>query len=297
MTDLPEVSPRAARLLLRREPFDVGRSQRLSRQRRAGSGGHVCFGRLGRNRHRGRLAGREGSTSTIRSACCRRTAIRPRLADDRIGYFVTAMKDYSHKVDEDRFVRYINRWDLQKADPSAELSPPKKPIVFWIEKTIPYKYPQADPRGNFGVEQGVREGRFRQCHRGPPAARQRRLGPGRHQLQHVPLDHFERRHSRWARRGPIPLTGQILNASVIFDADFLQFWKTEYEDVHAPGNRRPDRRPARPQVVSRKSGTPRPQCCSTLRTVDGESREMAFGTAVLAARAGGRFRQAEQDGW
>ena len=42
---------------------------------------------------------------------------RPRLADDRIGYFVTALKDYSHKVDDDRFIRYINRWDLQKADP------------------------------------------------------------------------------------------------------------------------------------------------------------------------------------
>ena len=65
---------------------------------------------------------------------------RPRLADDRIGYFVTAIKDYSHKIDDDRFVRYINRWDLQKADPSAEQSPPKKPIVFWIEKTVPYKF-------------------------------------------------------------------------------------------------------------------------------------------------------------
>lgn len=65
---------------------------------------------------------------------------RPRLADDRIGYFVTAIKDYSHKIDDDRFVRYINRWDLQKADPSAEQSPPKKPIVFWIEKTVPYQF-------------------------------------------------------------------------------------------------------------------------------------------------------------
>ena len=32
------------------------------------------------------------------------------------------------------------RWDLQKADPSAEQSPPKKPIVFWIEKTVPFKF-------------------------------------------------------------------------------------------------------------------------------------------------------------
>ena len=65
---------------------------------------------------------------------------RPRLADDRVGYFLTVLKDYSNKVDEDRFVRYINRWDLVKADPSLEVSPPKKPIVFWIEKSIPFRF-------------------------------------------------------------------------------------------------------------------------------------------------------------
>ena len=48
---------------------------------------------------------------------------RPRLADNRVGYFVTALKDFSQNVDEDRFVRYINRWQLEKADPSAPISP------------------------------------------------------------------------------------------------------------------------------------------------------------------------------
>ncbi|MFM7136702.1 MAG: DUF5117 domain-containing protein, partial [Planctomycetota bacterium] len=38
---------------------------------------------------------------------------RPRLADDRVGYFVTALKDFSQQVDEDRFVRYVNRWHLE----------------------------------------------------------------------------------------------------------------------------------------------------------------------------------------
>src|SRR5690606_19848041 len=68
------------------------------------------------------------------------TGYQPRLADDRVGYFLTVIKDYSKQGDEDRFVRYINRWDLQKADPSAELSPPKQPIIFWLEKTVPFKY-------------------------------------------------------------------------------------------------------------------------------------------------------------
>ncbi len=68
------------------------------------------------------------------------TGYQPRLADDRVGYFLTAVKDYSRKGQDDRFVRYINRWDLKKADPSAEMSPPAKPIIFWLEKTIPYAY-------------------------------------------------------------------------------------------------------------------------------------------------------------
>ena len=68
------------------------------------------------------------------------SSYRPRLADDRVGYFVTALKDFSQKADKDRFVRYINRWHLEKADPSAAVSPPRKPIVFWIEKTVPFRY-------------------------------------------------------------------------------------------------------------------------------------------------------------
>ena len=68
------------------------------------------------------------------------TSYKPRLADDRIGYFLTAVKDFPKAEEEDRFVRYINRWHLEKSDPSAEKSPPKEPIRFYLEKTIPFKY-------------------------------------------------------------------------------------------------------------------------------------------------------------
>ena len=68
------------------------------------------------------------------------TSYRPRLADDRVGYFVVAQKNFSKKDLDDRFVRYITRWNLEKADPEAEMSTPKQPIIFWLEKTIPFKY-------------------------------------------------------------------------------------------------------------------------------------------------------------
>ena len=121
------------------------------------------------------------------------TGYQPRLADDRVGHFLTVIKDFSKTGGDDQFVRYVNRWDLRKAEPSAEVSPPATPIIFWIEKTVPFKYRGGGARGDSGVEQGVRAGGVRQRHRGPPAARRRHLGPRGHQLQHLPLDHLQRR--------------------------------------------------------------------------------------------------------
>lgn len=63
-----------------------------------------------------------------------------RAADDRVGYFLTALKDFSRDSADSFFVRYINRWKLEKQDPGAPLSPPKEPIVFYIDRTIPEEY-------------------------------------------------------------------------------------------------------------------------------------------------------------
>ena len=68
------------------------------------------------------------------------TGFRPRLADDRVGHFVNAVEDYSNDNRYSATKRYVNRWHLEKQNPSAALSPPKQPIVFWLENTIPVKY-------------------------------------------------------------------------------------------------------------------------------------------------------------
>lgn len=57
----------------------------------------------------------------------------PRLADDRVGYFITAYQDFSSDQRNDPFVRYINRWDLEKQDPLAPLSPPKNQLYFGLK--------------------------------------------------------------------------------------------------------------------------------------------------------------------
>ncbi|HKD35166.1 MAG TPA: DUF5117 domain-containing protein, partial [Pirellulales bacterium] len=159
---------------------------------------------------------------------------RPRLADDRVGYFVTAMKDYSHKVDEDRFVRYITRWDLQKSEPAAEQSPPKKAIVFWIEKTVPFKFRKPIRDGILEWNKAFEKAGFLNAIE------------VRQQPDNADWDAEDVNYNtfRWITSsakfamGPSrvnPLNGQILNASIIFDADFLQFWKQEYETFTPSG--------------------------------------------------------------
>ena len=36
----------------------------------------------------------------------------------------------------------IHRWNLVKKDPTAAVSEPVEPIVFWVENTTPYEYRQ-----------------------------------------------------------------------------------------------------------------------------------------------------------
>ncbi|MFQ5701507.1 MAG: zinc-dependent metalloprotease [Acidobacteriota bacterium] len=67
----------------------------------------------------------------------------PRIADDRVGHFLTLYKDFSDDKRESPYVRYITRWNLRKRDPEAELSRPVQPITYWLENSIPVKYRKA----------------------------------------------------------------------------------------------------------------------------------------------------------
>src|SRR6266404_4701584 len=68
------------------------------------------------------------------------TGYKPRLADDRVGFFLNVQQDFTSDHPSSPYVRYIHRWQLEKSDPAAALSPPKQPIVFWLENTIPLEY-------------------------------------------------------------------------------------------------------------------------------------------------------------
>ena len=219
---------------------------------------------------------------------------KPRLADARVGYFVTALKDFSQNVDEDRFVRYINRWNLEKADASAALSPPKKPIVFWIEKTVPFKYRQP-------IREGIEAWNEAFTKAGFASAIEVRQQPD---ITDWDPEDVNYNTFRWITAGAgfamgpsrvNPRTGQILDADIIFDGDFLQFWRTEYETFT-------------PQSVALLTGgtgailsgdshlrVTHGHCCSGCSLFDGHARETALAATALAASGDGPLSEEQKE--
>jgi hypothetical protein len=156
---------------------------------------------------------------------------RSRLAHERVGYFITAYQDLSNDEQRDPFVRYINRWHLEKQDPSAALSPPKKPIVFWIDNAVPLEYRDAIAQGVLMWNKAFEKAGFKD-------AIQVRQMP-----DDATWDPADIRYNtiRWINTvdgyfalGPSrvnPMTGEILDADILVDASFVRALKSEYPQI------------------------------------------------------------------
>ncbi len=73
--------------------------------------------------------------------------MRPRAADARLGHFTQTQWDFSDDLARSPIVRHVNRWRLDKKDPAADVSEPVKPLVYWLDRTIPLKYRDAISAG------------------------------------------------------------------------------------------------------------------------------------------------------
>jgi len=61
----------------------------------------------------------------------------PRAYDPRSGFFAIQYMDFSTPVDESIQKRFIERWRLEKRDPTAAVSAPVKPIVYYVDSATP----------------------------------------------------------------------------------------------------------------------------------------------------------------
>lgn len=62
---------------------------------------------------------------------------QPRRFDPRSGYGVVTFVDYSAPIEDSLEKRFLPRHRLQKKDPSAKLSDPVKPIVYYVDRGAP----------------------------------------------------------------------------------------------------------------------------------------------------------------
>ena len=160
--------------------------------------------------------------------------MRPRYADDRVGYFIAAMMNFSRDTSESFFVRYVNRWRLEKKDPAAAVSDPVKPITYYLDRTIPEEWRPYVRAGMLEWNKAFEAIGYRNAI----------------QVLDAPDDTLwsaeDARYStvRWMANfgstyaiGPSdvdPRSGEILNADILIAASWIQAWQGEYHEYSGP---------------------------------------------------------------
>nr|MBA3727240.1 DUF5117 domain-containing protein [Armatimonadota bacterium] len=158
----------------------------------------------------------------------------PRIADPRVGYFTQDFFDHSKLMELDKTTRYINRWNLEKKDPNAGMSEPVKPIVWYIDDSVPEKYRKACAEGILRWNKAFEKVGYKN-------AVQVKMKP-----KDADWDHADMRFNvlrviqsedagyavAWFRTDPF--TGEIVNAGISLDASMISFAGQEYTWLTAP---------------------------------------------------------------
>ena len=171
---------------------------------------------------------RRGVTVVIHYSLAKRpsSGYRPRMADQRVGHFISATKDFGKKG-SDKFVRRINRWRLEKSNPRAKLSPPKRQLVWWVENNVPHEYRPY-------VEEGILEWNKAFEKIGFRNAIGVRWQNERDEFDPEDINYCTFRWITTSRTYAMsglradPITGEMIDGDVIFDASWIDYWKRDY---------------------------------------------------------------------
>jgi hypothetical protein len=184
---------------------------------------------------------------------------QPRIADDRVGYFLSATKDFSTDNKDTSFVRYVNRWRLERAEgdaKSSKLSVPKKRIVYWVEKTVPHEYRAYVRDGILEWNKAFEKIGFRDA-----------IEVRQQENEDFDPEDMNYNTFRWITSGGAfamgpsranPLTGELLDADIIFDADMVRYFKLEARILGVGGAPSIEQFPSSIQALKRGWTLPNP---------------------------------------
>jgi hypothetical protein len=157
--------------------------------------------------------------------------MKPRKHDERVGFFTEGFQDFgdikNHQVEN---VQYITRWRLEKKDPSAEVSEPKKPIVFYIGREVPDKFRPCIKKGIEAWQPAFEKAGFKNAIIAKDA-------PGVHEDPNWDAEDARYSTIRWLpstvenAMGPHvhdPRTGEILEADILMYHNVLKLARDWY---------------------------------------------------------------------
>lgn len=165
---------------------------------------------------------------------------KPRQADPRVGYFLTARMNWGRKHDEKTiFDRYIHRWQLRKADATETVSDvhPDDQIIFYIEKTVPVQYRRYVREGILLWNEAFEKAGLRNV----MAVRQQ---TDTNEFKDMDPEDVRYNFFRWIVSGRAfamgpsrvdPRTGQILDADIVWDDSLVRSLLTQYANMAARG--------------------------------------------------------------
>jgi hypothetical protein len=170
----------------------------------------------------------------------------PRVYDERVGFFAVGFEDYgdieNHQVETTRF---ITRWRLEKQDPSAAVSEPKQPIVFYVGREVPDKWKEYVRKGIESWQPAFEKAGFKNAIIG-------KLAPGIHEDPNWDAEDARISSIRWLPSttenafGPHvhdPRSGEILEADVRIYHNVMKLARDWYFVQASPNDERAQKLP------------------------------------------------------
>ncbi len=161
--------------------------------------------------------------------------MKPRLADDRIGYFTEPFKDFTRDKEESFMVHHINRWRLEKKDPDLDVSEPKQPIIYYIDHTVPKQYRSYVVEGIEGWQEAFEEAGFKNAILAKEAPDDPDFDP--EDARYNTIRWIVSDRPAFSAIGPSradPRTGEILDADILLEANMVAGFQKLYRRYVGP---------------------------------------------------------------
>lgn len=154
---------------------------------------------------------------------------KSREMDQRVGYFLTERRDAMDMESKDPVKRFAERWRLQKKDPSADVSDPVEPIVYWVENSTPKKWRDAVKEGIQMWEPAFRKAGFSNGIVAKQMPEDADWSPGDVRYAVVRWSADENLGFAIGPSRTDPRTGEIFDADITMQASFITTYKRRFE--------------------------------------------------------------------